>query len=94
MVQITAAFELDDTSRIVLEDLLHGRTEMIMQRCALPYAYVLPAFLIVFIHLGLQNDAHALHEENAAEDRYQQLLVDDHGADTDDTTYGETAGVP
>ena len=92
-MQVLAAFETDDTGGVVLEDLLHGGTEMVVQRCPFPYADVLPAFLVELIDLGLQDDTHALHEEDPAEDGYQQLLVDDHGADADDATDGEAAGV-
>ena len=54
---------------------------------------MLSAFLVEFIDLRLQNHTDALHEEHTAENRHEQLLMDDHRADADDTADGEAAGV-
>ena len=51
------------------------------------------AFLVELIHLRLQYHAHALHEEDTAQHRHHELLVNDHRAHTDDTAYGQTARV-
>ena len=64
-----------------------------MQRCSLPHAHVTPAFLIIFIYLCLQDHTHAFHEEDAAKNRNHQLLMDHHGADTDDAADGQTARI-
>ena len=92
-MQVLAAFEQNRTSRIVLQHLIHRRAEMVMQRCSLPHAHVTPAFLIIFIYLCLQDYTHALHEEDAAKNRDHQLLMDHHGADTDDAADGQTARI-
>ena len=92
-MQVLAAFALDDTSGVNLQNLLHRRAEMVVQRGAFPYAHVLPAFLIKLIDMGLHDDAHTLHEEYTAQDRYHQLLMDDHGAYTDDAAYRQATRV-
>ena len=57
-----------------------GRTEH-SHSLAFPLLYLEP--------LCLDNHAEVLYEEDAAKDRQQQLLVDDDGADTDDTADGQ-----
>ena len=93
MMQIASAFEFDDTTRIILQYLLHGCAEMVMQRRAFPDTDVLSAFLIELIDLRLYDDADTFHEEHTAEHRNHQLLVYDHGADADDASYGKAARV-
>ena len=66
---------------------------MVMERCAFPYTHMLPPFLVELIYPGLDDDGDALHEEDAAEEGDEQLLMDDHGADADDAADGEAAGV-
>ena len=70
-MQVRRAFEEDAAGGVVLEHLLDGRAEMIMQRGALPYTYALAAFLIKLIHLRLQYDADALHEEDTAQQGHE-----------------------
>ena len=53
MVEIGAPLEEDGTGRIVLEHLIYRRTEMVVQRSALPDAYVFAFLLVPFIHLRL-----------------------------------------
>ena len=66
---------------------------MVMERRPLPDTHVLAAFLVVFIDLRLHDDTHALHEEDAAENRHHQLFMNHHGAYTDDTSYGQATRV-
>ena len=44
-------------------------------------------------HLGLDDDAHALEEEHAAEQGHQEFFVDDDGQHADDSADGERTGV-
>ena len=66
MMQILAAFEKDRAGGIILEHLIDAGSEMVVERCPLPYTHVLAAFLVVFIDLGLHDDGDALHEEDSA----------------------------
>ena len=93
MVQVGAAFEENRTGRVVLQDLLHGRAEMVMQRRAFPDTYMTAFLLVVLINLRLENDADALHEEDTTEHGNHQLLVNDHRANTDDSADSQAAGV-
>ena len=93
MMQVGTAFEDDRTGGIVLEYLLHTCAEMIMEGRSFPYAYMASARFIPLIDLGLDDDGDALHEEDTAEERHHQFLMNDHGADTDDTAYGEAARI-
>ena len=45
--------------------------------------------LAEFVVPYLADDAEAFHEEDAAEDREQQLFVDDHSAHADDAANGQ-----
>ena len=93
MVEVSGALETDDTGGIVLENLVHRGAEMVMERSALPDTDMLTAFLVELVHLRLYDDTDTLHEEDTAEEGDHELLMDDHGTDTDDTANGEAAGV-
>ena len=52
------------------------------------YTYSLALFLHEFKPLGLDDDTQALDEEDAAQNRQQQLFMDDNGTYADNTTNG------
>ncbi len=66
---------------------------MVMERCAFPYTHMLPPFLVELIYPGLDDDGEAFHQEDTAEQGYEEFLMDDHGANADDAADGEAAGV-
>ena len=55
--------------------------ERIMYRSPLEQAELLAALVTVFRHLHLKHHGDALHEEDEAEDRYEQLLMYDNRRD-------------
>lgn len=93
VVQVGAAFEDDGTGGVILEYLLHTRAEMVMQGCAFPYAHMASTGFVVFIDLRLHDDGDAFHEEDTAKQGDEEFFMNDHGAYTDDTAYGEATGV-
>ena len=93
MVEVLAALEDDGACRIVLQDLFYRSAEVVMERCPFPDTNMLSAFLIELVHLRLEDHADALHQEDSAQDRHHQFLMNDHGADADDTSHGEASCV-
>ena len=64
-----------------------------MDGCCPEHADTLSLAFLPLEPLCLYDDAQALDEENAAQDREQQLLMDDDGANSDDAADGQGAGV-
>ena len=60
-----------------------------MYRGSPEYTDTLALLLLDLEPRGLNDDAEALHEEDTAQDRQQQFLVDDHGTDTNDAADGQ-----
>ena len=71
VVQLVASFEADVAGGVVLQHLLHAGAEVVVERGAFPDADMLAAALGELIDLRLQDDGHALHEEDSAEDGEQ-----------------------
>ena len=68
-------------------------TEVVVDRRALKDALLDASALTQLVVIYLHHHAEALYEEDSAEDRQHQLLVDDDGAHGDDTADGERTGI-
>ena len=67
---------------------------MVMDRCHQQQPPAFSVFLFcIFEPAPLQNDGNALHQEDAAQDRQQQFLSDEHGADSDDSAHHQAARI-
>ena len=93
MVEVLTALEDDGACRIVLQDLFYRSAEVVMEWRPFPDTDMLSAFLIELIYLRLEDHADALHQEDSAQDRHHQFLMNDHGADADDASHSEASGV-
>ena len=93
MVQFLTAFEDECACRVVFPYVIHGFTEMVVNRGSSPNPHMAIPFLVEFIHSRLNDDAETFHQKDAAEQRQHQFLVDNHCANADDAADGEAAGV-
>ena len=63
--------------------------EVVVDRCALEDTLLHTSPLSYLVIVNLHHHAEAFYEENTAEDRQHQLLVDDDGTYCDDTADGQ-----
>ena len=67
------------------------RAEVVMDGCTLEDALFHPFAFAHFVVIHLQDNAHTLHEEDAAKDGQQQFFMNDYRANANDAADGQRA---